>query len=352
MLPTPQQVHFEARDRAFRCRRMLVRPEDIQQAVHSLVLKLNYDLVTEIDLSKRARVRLGTSTTQRCRYCLRSRPETKFSHESHTIPECLGGHQLISDDECDRCNQIFSERFEVHLDRMTRPMRAFLGIKGKRKPPKFETKDKATQLRFLPDERRYVVLDRPDSKIVKIDEVNKRYTLRLPCEPFSRLEVYRALAKIGFAILPPEELPIYEHVRQWLSGIAATPGGLSIAYAVGNFAFNLSTARRPAIRLWRRKWRGIPCPRFVVDLVLPRLAFTFPMPPFRGEVGRTNTQFVLPVPDLSEQPGWGLTEWSGFDLRKSELETEFVFTAVMTYETTEAISTEELLRNSGLSLPA
>lgn len=357
MIPTYEQILREAQARAYRSRRILVSPFDIQQARHNLLLRLNYASAVNINLSARPVSKPKWPNGPNCRYCLRTRPATKFSNSSHLIPEFLGNRHLLAFDECDNCNQSFSENLEGDLDRLTRPIRAFLGIKKKRKKggrrsPKFESKGKATQLWRMTDPHRYVILDRADARIIERDEENKRYTFRLPAEPFSWIEVYRALAKIGFGILPPEELPRYDHVRQWIIQKKARVEGLTGVFAMGKIAATFREAMHPAVRLWHLKRSGMPCPRFVVELVLPHLAFVFPMPAIPGELARVGGEVLLPVPDLTEQPGWTFPDWAHFDMRDAGLEKGFVLTATMTYETDEPIDNDEFRAATGVSWPA
>ncbi|WP_165073089.1 hypothetical protein [Paludisphaera rhizosphaerae] len=235
---------------------------------------------------------------------------------------------------------------------MTLPMRSFLGIRGKQGSPKFKSKDKATQIWFNRGKGCFVILDKAGSGNVQRDEELGKHSYHLRAEPFKWLEVYRALVKIGFSILPPGELFRYGHVRRWLIEKQATMEGIIGGFAMGNIATSFTAARHPTIRLWHQRRSGIPCPRFVVELVLPHLSFVFPMPPVPGELTRIGKEVILPVPDLTEQAGWSFPNWIHINMRDTGLEKEFVFTAEMTNESGEVIDNDEFKASTGVSLPA
>src|SRR5207244_12306637 len=65
-----------------------------------------------------------------CRFCGRS-ATTTFKNVSHAIPQSFGNKNLITLDECDACNRLFSESFEHDFDNYTRPIRTILGKIGK-----------------------------------------------------------------------------------------------------------------------------------------------------------------------------------------------------------------------------
>jgi hypothetical protein len=65
----------------------------------------------------------------RCRYCGETNPAS-FRMTAHAFPEALGNKWVISRDECDACNQVFSK----YDDAIAKAVSSFLtlgGVKGK-----------------------------------------------------------------------------------------------------------------------------------------------------------------------------------------------------------------------------
>lgn len=48
-----------------------------------------------------------------CRYCGLNATQATFKKEAHIIPHLMGNRYLVSDFECDKCNELFS-KYENH----------------------------------------------------------------------------------------------------------------------------------------------------------------------------------------------------------------------------------------------
>ena len=64
-----------------------------------------------------------------------------FQADGDSVPEYLGNRRLISLDECDRRNGLFSQTFEHHFDNFLRPCAAVLAIPAKRRVPAVKSPD-------------------------------------------------------------------------------------------------------------------------------------------------------------------------------------------------------------------
>ena len=138
---------------------------------------MNYDMIARYKLAGGKKHRLGSCTPRRCRYCLRQEPATCFKKIAHAIPECLGNRTLISHDECDHCNDRFSQTIEDHLDKFTQPLRTVLGIKGKNGVPVFKSRDGKLRVELNAKARHFTILDKEGAGILIVDEGNRTLTL-------------------------------------------------------------------------------------------------------------------------------------------------------------------------------
>jgi HNH endonuclease len=139
MFPTREQVEAAASARLRRRGKLILTQEDLRAAGLNLLLDMNYEQIVDLEFGSPGKQLMGAREPRVCRYCHKSKPETTFRQEAHAIPECLGNRRLISLDECDLCNQRFSQSFEHHFDAFSRPLRTLQGIRGKNGVPGFKS---------------------------------------------------------------------------------------------------------------------------------------------------------------------------------------------------------------------
>lgn len=161
-------------------------------------------------------VRLGQAG--RCRYCHGTGP---FRKVAHTFPEALGNKQVVSLDECDSCNAVFS-RYEDALAAAVRPVLTLGGTAGKdNKVPQTgrSAGDKVLSRSAGPERSRITAMVRsPDARSLASWDGKSVARFRIPVAglSFRARHAYKALAKMAFAILPGGELEHYDKLRQWL----------------------------------------------------------------------------------------------------------------------------------------
>ena len=159
-----------------------------------------------------------------CRYCLRSAGVT-FSQIAHAFPEALGNKWIISKDECDDCNQLFS-RYEGALADAVAPLLTLGGTKGKgnsirqtgrsagsSKLTRDESQDRAHISVFSSDIR-------PVDAVRTIPSTGEMvFRMLIPGVPFRPRHAYKALCRMALAMLPDDYRPKYETMRKWLLNV-------------------------------------------------------------------------------------------------------------------------------------
>ncbi len=159
-------------------------------------------------------------TRGRCRYCGKAHLAC-FRMKAHAFPEALGNKWIMSRDECDACNIIFS-RYDDAIARAVSPFLTLGGIKGK-----------SNKVRQTGRSDGDVVLSRrhgPDCPGLSLFANNADFgqhvsmtaqgllRMNMPISgiPFKPRHAYKALVKMGVALLPDEELGHYTKLRSWL----------------------------------------------------------------------------------------------------------------------------------------
>ncbi|UQR64816.1 hypothetical protein LRP30_05790 [Bradyrhizobium sp. C-145] len=159
-------------------------------------------------------------TAGRCRYCGQT-DRARFRTVVHAFPEALGNKWIISRDECDACNQIFSK----YDDAITRAVSPFLTLGG--------VKGKSNKVRQTGRSEGDAVISRrggADGQGINMFATNAdpaqhlsvtadgllRMNMPVADAPFRPRRAYKALVKMGIALLPEEELDHYTKLRAWL----------------------------------------------------------------------------------------------------------------------------------------
>lgn len=155
-----------------------------------------------------------------CRFCGEARPEL-FRMEAHTFPEFLGNKKILSLDECDGCNSIFS-KYESALAESLQPYHTIGGIKGKgnKIPQTGRTTGRTIIRRSEGKPSRISVVQSTErfEDYLSVDPVNQKIKLAVPVAKarFIPRHAYKALSKMGVAILPEDELDKYCKLLAWL----------------------------------------------------------------------------------------------------------------------------------------
>jgi hypothetical protein len=187
---------------------------------YNLNIGNRYEVINRISgISGYDQIYLGNS--KECRFCGQKQAD-KFRNTAHTFPEFLGNKNIFSLDECDDCNKTFAQ-YDSALAEMVRPYLTLSGAKGKtKKIPQTGRTDSGKVL------RRHEGGERPriswalntDSiqDYISADPFSKKIKFTMPV-PFTRViprHAYKALSKIGVALLPADELHKFDKLKRWL----------------------------------------------------------------------------------------------------------------------------------------
>jgi len=161
-------------------------------------------------------------TPGHCRYC-GTCDTALFRKIAHTFPEALGNKWVISQDECDGCNTKIFSLYDEELAKAVSPFLTLGGVKGKdnkiRQTGRTGRGSVITQSRGVEGRSLLFVLNDTDpAGLLGVDPRNGMMQMRTPIAavPFKPRHAYKALAKMGVALLPDDELPHYTKLIEWL----------------------------------------------------------------------------------------------------------------------------------------
>lgn len=179
-----------------------------------------YELVTHVQAAVGDEVTL-LGTKGSCRYCHTS-DSKRFRRVAHTLPEALGNKWIISLDECDDCNSLFG----LYDDALAKSVGGVLtvgGTKGKNNRVRQTGRSGGPAIiaHSRTEGRRRISLratDAPLEKHVRLDPIRNVITFTAPTgtERFVPRRAYKALVKIGLAVMPEAELNRFSRLTSWL----------------------------------------------------------------------------------------------------------------------------------------
>ena len=175
----------------------------------------SYDWLGGSFLTPGQRYTLGDRENQVCRFCGLNEPRVSFRTKAHAIPEFLGNKSLLTNYECDTCNQHFGTGIENDLASWTKPSRALARIRGKRGVPAIKEVGAGKGWRIEYDSA-FRVTQYESDPIAEVDEEQNRITFKLKRDPYTPVAVLKAFVKIGLTVLPEPELEKFRDTIEWI----------------------------------------------------------------------------------------------------------------------------------------
>lgn len=195
---------------------LVFAPKDALRAKEFFTYYSEYTIVSCPD---EKRTNLKPKQERVCRFCRKQMPATTFKKDAHVISELLGNRYLVSDFECDTCNEVFG-RYENDLAIFLGPLLAFQGIRGKKKLKSFKSAD--GRLRVDEDFLRAglpcirIQKTDPDDDSLTISRESGTTSISYTKGSYTPLKVYKALLKMALCCLPEADMPQYANAIQYL----------------------------------------------------------------------------------------------------------------------------------------
>lgn len=158
-------------------------------------------------------------TKRTCRFCKLKYDEVLFKKDAHLISEFLGNKYLLSDFECDNCNEIFSN-YESHLAHFLGPHRAFQKLFGSNERYKFKSPNKkltAENFKLYGLENSFSI-SREDVKdqTFEFDREAGTTLIRFTKHSYSPIFLYKSILKIALSCLRNEDVADYDLAFKYL----------------------------------------------------------------------------------------------------------------------------------------
>jgi hypothetical protein len=171
----------------------------------------NYFIIKEHHLVTGKKVYLGLRNNNKCRFCGNNSQETTFKKIAHALPEFIGNKSLLTNEECDPCNEKFSRTLEDHFAKYISLYRVFSKTPGKRGIPSY----KDQKLKIEPKTIGWSII-LANENVIKVQEYTKQINFDSTIQPYVPLAVFKCLTKMAISIMPQEELIYFKEAIQWI----------------------------------------------------------------------------------------------------------------------------------------
>ncbi|MBP6782153.1 MAG: hypothetical protein KA152_00065 [Verrucomicrobiales bacterium] len=178
----------------------------------------HYSIVFDSELTVGRHIKLADQQgieDRICRFCGLGKPNVTFRKVAHAVPEFLGNKSLVSQNECDACNEKLADEYEDHLSKWFGPMRTVSQIRGKGGVPTYKNKD----IRIEMGEKGLeigIIGEELESSLNFDGPFTFKIPVPTPAQAHVPLRAAKALLKVACSICPPELLSECQPTIEWL----------------------------------------------------------------------------------------------------------------------------------------
>lgn len=234
---------------------------------------------------------LKLEAERRCRFCKKAMPDTTFTKDAHKISRSLGNRHYLWDQECDKCNELFS-RFEGDLAYFLGIDRTLYDIKPADKTPIFSSRDANVEARrFNAD---FMLIHRNDlSKGFEFDPGIGQFDIDVSRRPHIPAYVYNAFLKIALSILPDIDVADYAYGYRYIldrDNYGSLVGPRRVTITRINYGYP-----DPHAVLYRRKTSDTRYPYHLLAVYAQNLMFHIAFPFHVDELRGYPRQILVPT---------------------------------------------------------
>lgn len=247
--------------------------EKISKEIDELfgVLMDNYEMFA-FDADRKNNIKIGESDKSKrvCRYCNKKSPEVSFKKVAHSISEALGNKKIITNDECDACNEKFGEGIENDLILYLNLYRVFFRIRGKNGIPKLKGKNFEIEIK----NEETITIDILSDEEIAVSDCNDFQERLETTENITTQNIYKTLSKYALGVIDRTQIVNFKDTIEWINGKKNIDNLPKIAILT---SYDLFSAR-PKIMVYLRKNEDNKLPYAVAEFRFTYLIFVYIIP--------------------------------------------------------------------------
>lgn len=168
----------------------------------------DYELIASYHSDQAVAKKFLGEKNKYCRFCNKSYPDVTFKNDAHAIPQFMGNRFLLSNYECDDCNELFSRTLENEMGNFMKILHTSYGVKGQKKIPTY----KRNGVRF-----ETIGTEVNIEGNFTYEYINpQKLSITLPTDEFIPIAIYKCLTKIALSIIPEKEILHLRKVFEWI----------------------------------------------------------------------------------------------------------------------------------------
>lgn len=232
------------------------------------ILRDTYEIFA-FDENTRKKIGEPDKTKRVCRYCHRGSDEVPFRKVAHSISEALGNKKIITNDECDSCNEKFGSGIENDLILFLSLYRNVFGIKGKNGVPKLKGKNFELENTGTIEIKHYLT----DEELK--DPNRDDFKVRLETtQDITAQNIYRTLVKYALGVIDAVYLKDFSATIDWINGNTSIDRLPQVAMLASYELFS----SHPKIMVYIRKNDDFRLPYAVAEIRFTFLTFVYIIP--------------------------------------------------------------------------
>jgi len=202
-----------------------------------------------------------------CRFCNNQREKVTFSNKAHAISEGLGNKTVVLLEECDVCNEEFSEKIEPDIIKYLSFFRTSFNVKGKGGSKKIVSKDFAMK-------NEDVITISIFNQEEHSDEGTFPEVVTLKNGKINQQNVYKALCKFFLSVIDDHYLDAFSRTNDWINGKIEVDSLPYVAEMISYHSFSL----QPKLIYYIRKSKNMNLPYAVCEFYFTCVVFVFIIP--------------------------------------------------------------------------
>lgn len=230
-------------------------------------LKDSYE-ISVFDESTKHKIGEPDKSKRVCRYCNERSPKVSFKKMAHSISEALGNKKIITNDECDICNENFGKGIENDLILFLTPYRIFFKVKGKKGVPKFKGKN------FEIKNEETITIDILSDEEITVSDCNDFQVRLETTEKITTQNIYKTLSKYALGVIDRTQIVNFKDTIEWINGKKNIDNLPKIAILTSYHLFST----HPKLTVYLRKSKDDKLPYAVAEFRFTYLTFVYIIP--------------------------------------------------------------------------
>ena len=232
------------------------------------VLREKYEIIA-FDETTKNKIGEPSKSKRICRFCDKPNGEVTFRKVAHSISEALGNKKIITNDECDLCNEKFGTGIENDLILYLNLYRNIFGIKGKNGIPKLKGKNFEIENNGTIEIKHY--LNEDEENDPNKDDFKVRFETN---QDLVSQNIYRTLVKYALSVIDNKNLENFTETIKWINQEISFDNLPKVAMLKSYDLFSY----HPKLVVYLQKEEDLSLPYAVAEFRFTFLTFVFIIP--------------------------------------------------------------------------